>query len=56
METGLFTTLILTTLDSFIRRRLRRLTLYASLMAMTRPEGLVLAGLLALVFWLQERS
>ena len=55
METGLFTTLILTTLDSFIRRRLRRLTLYASLMAMTRPEGLVLAGLLALVFWLQER-
>lgn len=55
METGLFITLMLATLDSFIRRRLCRLTLYASLMSMARPEGLVLAGLLALVFWFRER-
>ncbi|MBC7248738.1 MAG: hypothetical protein H5T62_00500 [Anaerolineae bacterium] len=54
METGLFTTLILATLDSFIQRRFRRLSLCASLMAMTRPEGLILAGLLALALWLRE--
>lgn len=49
MEGGLFTLFLLATLDAFLARKPRWTALYAGLLALTRPEGLILVGLLALV-------
>ena len=50
METGLFTLLLLLSLDALLRRRIAWAAFWLSLAGLTRPEGLVLA-LLALVIY-----
>ncbi len=49
MEGGLFCVLLLATLDAFVDDRPRRVALFGGLLALTRPEGFILAGLLAAV-------
>jgi MFS family permease len=46
METGLFTALTLAVLDAFLAERTGLCVLWLSLAGLTRPEGLILAGLI----------
>jgi len=46
MEGGLFIVLLLATLDAFVEQRPGRVALFGGLLALTRPEALILAGLL----------
>jgi len=48
MESGLFTVFLLAALNAFIRGRDPQTVFWMSLAALTRPEGLILAG----VFWI----
>ena len=50
METGIFTVLTLAALDTFLARRMGLCALWLGLAGLTRPEGLILAGLIWAVF------
>ncbi|MBN1978665.1 MAG: hypothetical protein JW918_14805 [Anaerolineae bacterium] len=50
METGLFAVLTLAALEAFFAQRIARCALWLGLAALTRPEGLILAGLVWGVF------
>ena len=49
MEGALFILLLLATLDSYLLHDVPKAATFAALLALTRPEGLILAGLLMLV-------
>jgi len=49
METGLFVALLLATLEALIAGRFRAVALWGGLLALTRPEGVVLVVAMALV-------
>ncbi len=51
METGLVTTCVLLTFYAFVERRARLLAFAASLLALSRPEGSIMAAI-AVVVWL----
>ncbi len=53
METGIFTVLTLAALDTFLARRTGLCALWLGLAGLTRPEGLVLAGLIWAVFLIE---
>ena len=50
METGLFTVLTLAALDAFLAERVGLCAIWLGLAGLTRPEGLILAGVLWAIF------
>lgn len=54
MESGLLITLVIATLWAFQRDQVRLTALLATLVVLTRPEGILLAGVLVLVQLLQD--